>query len=292
MIEEIPIMEMEGGKLGVTPLMRAATKKDSSELMDMLASGNFRASLFVKDHKGRTALDWARMQRNTIATAVLTKAMSTFINDARLDAVMDVNEVHQMTIATNQTYYDTFIKLIQDGKEDEAIEYMLTATIYRDQVENIEEIFYTDKPYGNREITPLMMAAQSNMTKLVQAMIEKGSGVDTSDKYGLNPLSVATISGHGDVVRALLFCGADIHYKCKIGRTSLHYACVHSKPRVVYLLIEFMYEKFAGYRMKHPKSKFDPTRCVCVCVCMCVYVCIYMYIYIYVCVCVLVGGLL
>ena len=252
--------DISPGNLGVTPLMRAATKKDATLLMDMLASGNYRASLFVKDNKGRTAVDWARMSRNEIATALLVKAMGTFINDARLDAVMDVNEVQMHVKSTNDNYFHSFLKLIKNNKEDEAIEYILSAKIYRDQVEAVEEIFYTDKPSGNREITPLMLAAGNNMTKLCQAMIEKGTPVDTPDKYGINPLIWASISGHGDVVRALLFCGANIHHKCRIGRSSMHYACIHSKPRVVYILMEFMYEKFANYRMKHPRSRYDPTR--------------------------------
>src|SRR5688572_13155457 len=71
----------------ITPLMRVATEDDSATLIRMLTDDGFKATLFMKDKKGRTALDWARMCRNYNAVSLLTKAMSTGINDARVDAV-------------------------------------------------------------------------------------------------------------------------------------------------------------------------------------------------------------
>lgn len=43
--------EKDVDRLGTTPLMRAAAARDATQLIDMVASGNFRASLFVKDDK-------------------------------------------------------------------------------------------------------------------------------------------------------------------------------------------------------------------------------------------------
>ena len=96
-----------------------------------------------------------------------------------------------------------------------------------------------------------MMAAGLNMVKLVHALCENHVPIDEGDKYGISPLCWASASGHGDVVKALLFHGANINHKSAEGRTALHYACLHSKPRIVGVLLDFMYERFSNYRMKH-----------------------------------------
>ena len=55
--EEEAFRELHGNDdIGVTALMYAATQRDATSLLEMLASGYAEASLFVKDKKGRTAL--------------------------------------------------------------------------------------------------------------------------------------------------------------------------------------------------------------------------------------------
>lgn len=48
----------------VTVLMRAVAEDDISILLRILSSNDYQATLFARDKKGRTALDWARMCRN------------------------------------------------------------------------------------------------------------------------------------------------------------------------------------------------------------------------------------
>jgi len=56
-IDEEALKELHGNDdIGITALMYAATQRDATSLLEMLASGYAEASLFVKDKKGRTAL--------------------------------------------------------------------------------------------------------------------------------------------------------------------------------------------------------------------------------------------
>jgi len=76
-------------------LMMAATEENVPMLLKILAID--RSQLFFKDRNGRTALDLARMARNFYAISILTKAMETDFNDARLSTIgseVDVEKVH------------------------------------------------------------------------------------------------------------------------------------------------------------------------------------------------------
>ena len=90
--------------------MYAATQHDTTPLLEMVASGYAEATLFTKDAQGRTALDWARIARNELAIAVLTKAMQKEIERSRkkiVDAKFDVEnaakEVHALLINSRIT---------------------------------------------------------------------------------------------------------------------------------------------------------------------------------------------
>ena len=118
--------EEEGNKVGgghfdsdkITPLMRAATHEDPSQLMDLLVSSHARATLFVKDSRGRTALDWARLVNNEMSVIALRKAMLTSINDSRADMVGNAMDVAERLRAANK---DATRKLMEALKQRDAM---------------------------------------------------------------------------------------------------------------------------------------------------------------------------
>jgi ankyrin repeat protein len=247
----------------IIPLMRLASDaRKLNHLAELLSTGNCRAQLFVKDDNGRTALDWARLTRNNKATALLVEAMGKEINESRAAILNNKTEVNVKTIDGNMIESKRLLRCLHAQDEEGAMSVMIDSVVYRDQVENLGAIFFIDLPdeNDNARRTPLMIAAGNNMIKCVHSMIERGASLDDGDKYGNSALTWTSACGHGDIVRTLLFRGANIHHTTKEGRTALHYACLHSKPRVAAILFNFMYERFSTYRNKHPKSKFDPTR--------------------------------
>jgi len=54
----------------------------------------------------------------------------------------------------------------------------------------------------------LFTAARKGETATVQALLEKGAGLEATTPYGQTPLYLAAISGHEDTVRLLLEKGA------------------------------------------------------------------------------------
>ena len=102
----------------ITPLMRAASHEDPSQLMDLLVSSHARATLFVKDSRGRTALDWARLVNNEMSVIALRKAMLTSINDSRADMVGNAMDVAERLRAANK---DATRKLMEALKQRDAM---------------------------------------------------------------------------------------------------------------------------------------------------------------------------
>ncbi|CAM9759269.1 unnamed protein product, partial [Sphacelaria rigidula] len=59
-----------------TPLMRAANWGHADTVAELIAEG---ADMFVKDSRGRTALDWSRIARQDNVARVLERAMENEI---------------------------------------------------------------------------------------------------------------------------------------------------------------------------------------------------------------------
>ena len=77
--------------------------------------------------------------------------------------------------------------------------------------------------------------------QVVSILLDMDVDIDRKNKYGHTALTWACASGHADVVRLLLFKGANIHHQTVEGRTCLHYACKYAKVKyhihVVVLMI-------------------------------------------------------
>ena len=84
---------------GITPLMKAACA-GHAEVVDLLMG--YKANIFAKDFKGRTALDWARIGNKVPVCEILERAIDVIIQDQR-QAALDAEREreHQGRVATN-----------------------------------------------------------------------------------------------------------------------------------------------------------------------------------------------
>jgi ankyrin repeat protein len=97
--------------------------------------------------------------------------------------------------------------------------------------------------------------------QVVDRLLEYNSPVDCTNKFGHTPFTYACAAGNSDLIRLLLFNGANVHHTTNEGRTGLHYACMYAKARTVKVVLSFMLERFASFRIKgHSLVDFDPTR--------------------------------
>lgn len=244
----------------ITALMRAATESDTSTLVRMLASDEYRASLFQKDNKGRTALDWARMCRNYDAVTLLMKATSTGINDARLDTISSTIDLQSYIRVTNNYQSEQLMKAIRERNVIQALRVINENKLYRDEVQGMGETFFTDSP-GYCGYSPLIMACGLNITEVVNALLNLHVPVDHTNKFGHTAFTYACAAGNSDIVRCLLFHGANVHHQTVEGKTGLHYACMYGKVRTVQTILQFMIERFATFRIEgHSQIAFDYTR--------------------------------
>eukprot|EP01038_Epipyxis_sp_PR26KG_P005643 gene5643-7790_t len=251
---------MEQNSHDITSLMRAAVDDDIKPLLKILASGNNNSQLFLKDKKGRTALDWARLKRNYHAVSLLTKAMGSDIHNARLDAVAAQIDVNQYIKETNEHQHSILFKAIKDRDILKARRILTDNMLYRSEVEKMNEVFFTDIP-GHSGYTPLILASGLNMIDIVDKLIGLKVPIDTVNKFGQTAFTYACAGGHSSIVRMLLFHGANVHHTSKDGRTGLHYACIYAKAKTVKTILHFMLEQFATFRVNnHSLKDFDPTR--------------------------------
>jgi ankyrin repeat protein len=246
----------------MTPLMKAAVHEDLSELVEMVSLGNIQSSLFVKDAKGRTAIDWARICRNDLAVAVLRKAMDANMCDSRIEAVTAKLDMMTHTVDVNNKHSEDLFFALKELKDEKVVLKILKRNrLFRAEVVEIKgESFFIDKHDTTGGYTPLMYAAGFNMIEAVALLIDMDVAIDDVNKFGHTAFTWACTGGHTDVVKLLLFKGCNINHITDEGRGGLHYACLYVKARTVKALVDFLFERFATFRLKHTQKKFDYTR--------------------------------
>lgn len=253
-------MSKTNNLLGVTELMRAAADEDVVILFKMLLSGNYKASLFMTDKKGRTALDWARMCRNYQGVSLLLKAMRTDMDDARLNVMSAPLDLEGYVNETNAAQSIDLLDAIKHRDNMKAARILTENRLHRQEVEGIGQIFFTDA-VGHSGYTPLIISSGLNLVEVVERLIEYKVPIDHTNKFGHTAFTCACAAGNSDVVRLLLFHGANVHHITSEGRTGLHYSCMYAKARTVKVILNFMLEQFAVFRIEgHSLIDFDYTR--------------------------------
>ncbi len=84
----------------------------------------------------------------------------------------------------------------------------------------------------------LMTAAQKGDVQAVEAQLEEGTPVDTTDPTGSTALLYAAGKGHTELVAFLISKGADVNVKDNEGFMPLHAAVGAGDPETVGILLE------------------------------------------------------
>ena len=72
-------------------------------------------------------------------------------------------------------------------------------------------------------ITPLIAAADSGSSGMVEVLLESNASADLKDQVGITALMVAALRGHSQIVRLLLNASAGVNTKARDGSTALMY---------------------------------------------------------------------
>jgi ankyrin repeat protein len=243
-----------------TDLMRLAVSDDYEFLVEMLQAVSPEI-LFRKDMKGRTALDWARLQNNQRSISLISQAMARALNAARKQRAGIVDSVEVVTKTSNGKLTEALAKAIEEKNADKILKLLTHSHLSRDVVADLEnQIYFTDFTTRQGD-TPLIRCAGLGFYDVVLELIEMGVDIEVANQYGQTALTWAALCGHAEVVRALLAKGADIFHQTREGRSCLHYACQYVKGRVVSVIFDYLFEKFSTFRVnKHPFTKYDPKR--------------------------------
>ena len=244
----------------LTDLMRAAKSKDPVTIVRLLAIGdNHTSTLFMKDSKGRTALDWARMSNNPMAVTVLQKAMATAIYEARNKKVDSAILSKPSSSLVNARQTKDLFDALRSRDTVAALRVLYDNKLFRQEVNSFQDVFFIDcqDQFG---FTPLILAAGMNFIDVVNKLIDLDVEIDHKNRFGHTALTWACSTGHSEIVRILLFNGANIHHRTNEGRTGLHYACLYTKSGVADVLLKYLLERFAIHQSKAQYKTFDKTR--------------------------------
>jgi hypothetical protein len=244
-----------------TELMRVVTRADPLVLAKMLNEESIVRTIFDKDCKGRTALDWARICRNYYAVTLIMKTMGTIISNARVNSIVhSVDALENSLKNTNHAQGTQLREALKHRNESLATQILKDNTLSRKEIEGLGEIFFCDW-IGNVGYTPLILAAGMNMKTVVQELVKLKVPLDQANNFGHTALTIAASSGNAEIVHFLLFSGTNIHHRTEEGRTALHYACMYAKGKIVKIILDFMLERFAIFRIQgHNLVDFDYTR--------------------------------
>ncbi|KAH0566012.1 hypothetical protein GP486_000584, partial [Trichoglossum hirsutum] len=91
---------------------------------------------------------------------------------------------------------------------------------------------------GNVDELRLHTEALKGDGRMVEFILENGTGISGRDPEGRTPLHWATFGDHETIVRLLLEKGADINVEDPLGQTPLHWAALDRYGAVVRLLLE------------------------------------------------------
>lgn len=176
--------------------------------------------------------------RDTESKDKFGKISELLEHDSDLAKFKDEDGQSFLHFATEYQYLEV-IKFIE--KEDE---YFSESAKDSEQQLKLVEILLT---YNNKiDIkdnwgqTPLYLAVENNLIKIVKLLIDKGADININAKeYGLTPLHRAAERNHAEIIKILLDNGANIDVKDKNGITPLYYAVDRSNEKSVRMLLDY-----------------------------------------------------
>jgi ankyrin repeat protein len=111
------------------------------------------------------------------------------------------------------------------------------------------------------DITPLLMAAKSGNSAVVDLLVKAGADTKAVSTTGTTPLMLAAASGNADAVRILLNAGVPVNAKDLYqGQTALMFAAALNRADVIKVLLERGAEINAVSLVPDPVKKNPPAR--------------------------------
>jgi len=208
-------------KNGITPLMVAAAN-DLVELVDVLLK--HKADINTKDKDGNTALMLTLETKAWKGTRLLIDA------GANLDIANNEGQTALLKSVGNK-WTPLSLYLINKGAN-------------------------VNLGYGKFNVTPLVMAVETQDEAVVKALIEKKANVNSETTIAapvkarmviiekITPLMIAAQSGNEKITKMLLDAGANPYAEDSNGATALHYAYHNNQPKTFALLENFKTKKF------------------------------------------------
>ena len=92
--------------------------------------------------------------------------------------------------------------------------------------------------FNLKDVTPLMMAANTGDMETVRALLDDGADVNAKTNNGATALFAAATKGYAEIVRILLDRGADANARDQNGRTALHVGAEKGNTDIVQILLE------------------------------------------------------
>ena len=108
----------------------------------------------------------------------------------------------------------------------------------RRKPEQVSQLIDVEDKYG---MTPLMIACQQGLDRMVLGLMLRGADTNFENQYGQTPLIIACAAGNAKVVKRLLFSSsqlipAQISYKNRFGHDCFHYVEAKSRAKLLPLL--------------------------------------------------------
>ncbi|KAJ1455793.1 hypothetical protein M885DRAFT_497423 [Pelagophyceae sp. CCMP2097] len=262
-----------------TQLMKAAAKGSASEVESLLQNPDHFQTLFDRDHRGRTAKDWARREGHLQAGDLLQKAMLKELDrrnvkqdantteramtdlvsqNARLGRVLDhavtERDVEAVSLAVESATFTraefeeacrelfVFAEAALEKSKMEGRGASTQSAFTRTEVEHTSEKYYLDTETETGG-TALLLACAADDVRLCQAILEKGGVVDLENQRGHTALTWACVCGSAQVATVLLQSGktsADFRTKLE-GRTPLLHAAHHGQAKCVQVLVDRLF---------------------------------------------------
>lgn len=199
---------------GDTPLVVAATRRDSEPVSLLLESG---ADVDRPDAIGTAPLFAATLNGNEQVVAIL------IANGAEVDAKLP-NGVTAIDMAELKGYAN-IVKLLREAKRKWSPD---GRTVYRSALSIVS---YTS------DVTPLHQAGLEGRVDEAKRLVAQGADIEAKTNDGTTPIHSATVAGHPDVVAFLIAKHAKVDAADNDGRTPLHSAAMKGHVSVAKLLI-------------------------------------------------------
>lgn len=231
-------VNLKSGKTLATPLMQAARRMESPELIHLLVDKGAR--LEERNAANETALEIAAKLSMKAAIEALVQRGAN-INAIDKDGLTPLMKMVKQSTENGvrmllEAGADTSMRIPTSGNT--ALHIAVTNS-------NRPAIMQLLLRHGaNKEqkdaagFTPLILAASNNCGALVKFLVERGANIEAKDNNGHTALMNSTSNSKGSQIAMLLKNGADIHAShVQTGMQPIHLAAQHRNTTVIMMLL-------------------------------------------------------